>query len=355
MLFGDMSTLAVTAICGGKNMTTNQDFYDSIDSALTPEQAAQAMALAEGDTAKPAETGSTPNAATDEGEQAKVDKQDESAKPKANDEDGVTAENAVVLAKDGKHTIPYERLEKARQSERHWREQAENAQYQLSELQAQAQARADAGINPTKADNLVAQAEAAIDAGADVDLFGDFSEEALAAGVRKLVSMQVEQQVKAQMGQALAPLVEKQQKEAQSAHYDTIYGKHPDADSIAESSEFNEWVNKQPSVVRTAYQNLFDPQVGGTADQIVEVFDAFKASNGSGKSNGAAPSNRNAAQTALSSMKAEPPSSLSSIPGGRGNGSAVLDGAADMSGVELLQATRNMTPQQVEAWLNRSI
>lgn len=355
MLFGDMSTLAVTAICGGKNMTTNQDFYDSIDSALTPEQAAQAMALAEGDTAKPAETGSTPNAATDEGEQAKVDKQDDSAQSKANDEDGITAENAVVLAKDGKHTIPYDRLEKARQGERHWREQAENAQYQLSELQAQAQARADAGINPTKADNLVAQAEAAIDAGADVDLFGDFSEEALAAGVRKLVSMQVEQQVKAQMGQALAPLVEKQQKEAQSAHYDTIYGKHPDADSIAESAEFNDWVNKQPSVVRAAYQNLFDPKVGGTAEQIVEVFDAFKASNGVESPKSAAPNQRSAAQTALANSRVAPPSSLSSIPGGRSAGSNTLDATADMGGAEMLAATSGMTPQQIEAWLNRRI
>lgn len=348
-------TLAVTAICGGENMTTNQDFYDNINSALTPEQAAQALALAEGDTAKPAETGSKPEAATDEGETSKVGDKDDSAQSKANDEDGITAENAVVLAKDGKHTIPYDRLEKARQGERHWREQAENAQYQLSELQAQAQARADAGQTQTKTDQLVAQAQAAMEDGVDAELFGDFSEEALKAGVSKLVDLKVEQRVQAEVSKALAPLLEKQQKEASSAHYDAIYGKHPDADSIAESAEFSDWVNKQPSVVRAAYQNLFDPKVGGTAEQIVEVFDAFKASNGVGSPKSAAPNQRSAAQTALANSKVAPPSSLSSIPGGRSAGSNTLDATADMGGAEMLAATSGMTPQQIEAWLNRRI
>lgn len=50
--------------------------------------------------------------------------------------------NPVVLAKDGVHTIPYEKLVEARDGEKHWKAQAEAAQQQLAALQAQADQRA---------------------------------------------------------------------------------------------------------------------------------------------------------------------------------------------------------------------
>lgn len=342
-------------------MTTQQDFYDNIDGALTPEQAAQAYALAAtGDTSAelensgvPATTTATEEGKGDDGEAAGQAK-GESGKGGAEagtGEEGIDPSKAVVLARDGKHTIPYERLEKARQGEQHWRAQAEAAQQQLSELQAQAQARADAGQAPTTTDNMVAKAEAAIEAGVDASLFGDFSEEALAAGIQKLV----EQQVQARVNQALAPLTQKQQQDAATDHYSAIYGKHPDADSIAQSSEFEAWVNSQPSVVRNAYLGLFDPQTGGTAEQIIEVFDAFKAATIPQKSETSAANNKGAASAAVANAKAEPPSSLSSIPGGRAAGSNALDATADMTGLEMMVATQNMTPQQLEAWLNRTV
>lgn len=153
---------------------TNESFFSDIDGALTPEQASQAFALAEqGDTVK-TETGDAPasTTATDDQSAATTQEQDEqkqaaspnkddaSGKDKVGttDETGIDPAKAVVLAKDGVHTIPYDRLEKARQGEQHWRAQAEAAQQQLAELQARAQARADAGQAPTKTDNMVAQA-----------------------------------------------------------------------------------------------------------------------------------------------------------------------------------------------------
>lgn len=332
--------------------------YTTIEGALSPEQAAAALAAGEGDTSAKLENGGTPDATTVTDDAAATDG-DNKAKPDAaatGDGASATTEagepaNAVVMARDGVHTIPYETLVKHREGEQHWKAQAEAAQQQLAELQAQAQARADAGTAPTKTDNMVATAEAAIEAGADVGIFGDFSEEALAKGIATLV----EQQVQARVNAALEPLATKQAKDAAAAHYDAIYSKHPDADSIAQSTEFAAWVNAQPSAVRNAYWGLFDAKTGGTAEEIVEVFDAFKAASTPNPNTPAAADPKAAASAAVAAAKATPPASLSSIPGARVEGASELDRAADMSGPDMLEATKNMSPAQIEAWLDRQI
>ena len=318
--------------------------YTTIEGALTPEQAAAALAAGEGDTSAELDNGGTPDATTVTDEAA------------TGEGAGTTTEagdpaNAVVMARDGKHTIPYETLVKHREGEQHWKALAEAAQQQLADLQAQAQARADAGTAPTKTDNMVATAEAAIESGADVGIFGDFSEEALAKGIATLV----EQQVQARVSAALEPLATKQAKDAAAAHYDAIYSKHPDADSIAQSAEFAAWVNAQPSAVRNAYWGLFDPHTGGTAQEIVEVFDAFKGTGTPNPNTPAAADPKAAASAAVAAARATPPASLSSIPGARVEGASELDRAADMSGPDMLEATKNMSPAQIEAWLDRQI
>ena len=318
--------------------------YTTIEGALSPEQAAAALAAGEGDTSAELENGGTPDATTVTDDAA------------TGEDAGTTTEagdpaNTVVMARDGKHTIPYETLVKHREGEQHWKAQAEAVQQQLAELQAQAQARADAGTAPTKTDNMLATAEAAIESGTDVGIFGDFSEEALAKGIATLV----EQQVQARVSAALEPLATKQAKDAAAAHYDAIYSKHTDADSIAQSTEFAAWVNAQPSAVRNAYWGLFDAQTGGTAEEIVEVFDAFKAANTPNPNTPAAADPKAAASAAVAAARATPPASLSSIPGARVEGASELDRAADMSGPDMLEATKNMSPAQIEAWLDRQI
>ena len=327
--------------------------YTTIEGALSPEQAAAALAAGEGDTSAELENGGAPDATTVT-DDAATDGDNEADAAATGDGASATTEagepaNAVVLARDGKHTIPYETLVKHREGEQHWKAQAEAAQQQLAELQAQAQARADAGTAPTKTDNMLATAEAAIEAGADVGIFGDFSEEALAKGIATLV----EQQVQARVNAALEPLTAKQAKDAAAAHYDAIYSKHPDADSIAQSTEFAAWVNAQPSAVRNAYWSLFDAKTGGTAQEIVEVFDAFKAVSTPNPNTPAAANSKAAASAAVSAAKATPPASLSSIPGARVEGASLLDRTAGMSGPEQLAAIEGLSPEQTNAWLDR--
>lgn len=345
--------------------------YSNIDGALTPEQAALALAGGEGDTSAELDNGGAPeatqaqddNAATngdDNGKQAEAAA--DPAKDAATTTEAEDPAKAVVLARDGKHTIPYKTLVKHREGEQHWKAQAEAAQQQLAALQQQAQARADAGAAPTKTDNMVATAEAAIEAGADADLFGDFSEEALAKGIKDYAKQlakedraAIKAEVLAVVAKELAPIKQERAKSAAEAHYDAIYTKHPDADSIAQSTEFAAWVNAQPSAVRNAYWGLFDAKTGGTAEEIVEVFDAFKGATTPKTTTTAAADPKAAAKAAVASTKSEPPASLSSIPGARADGADVLYRTADMSGPEMLDATAGMSPAQIEAWLNRQM
>ena len=343
-------------------MTTETEDYDGgTDDALSTEAALAALMELEGsgDTgAKPDEAAAPTAATADDDTTEAADGKPTDAKANEGDgkgsaltEEQLTAENAVILAKDGKHTIPFDRLEKARQGEQHWRAQAEAAQQQLVALQQQAQARADAGQAPTKTDNMVATAEAAIEAGVDAGLFGDFSEEALAAGIQKLVAAQV----RAQVAQAMQPMQAKHQQDVVSEHERVIYGAHPNADSIVQSAEFAAWVDSHPTTVRNALWQTFDPQQGGTAVEVVEVLDAYAKASGQSKPSTPTSASKDAAKSAIAATPAEPPASLSSIPGGRVDGRSVFDRMDDMDGEELYLATENMTPEQLDQWLARSI
>ena len=372
---------------------TTTDYLDSLNGEeLTAEQAAQLLELAEGDTgfdpdrsAAPA----TPSAANDTSEddeaarkageeqqqeqQAQAAAAQSPAKPDTTDgadkANGGEAEpdpdNAVILAKDGKHTIPYDKLVQARESEREWKAKAEQAQQELDVLRAQAQARADAGEQATQADKNAEAAQAAIDAGADPGLFGDFSEEALAAGIQKLVESRVEAVMKS-VDASLEPIHRQQQLTATEAHYQAIYQAHPDADSIVESKELDDWIKAQPSFAQAGYRAALE---AGTTDQVIELFDAFKQATGTqveapagaddkAKEAAAAaqqPDPKAAAAAAIAKAKEQVPTSLTDVPGGAAGPANASEVVAAMDPASQLEAMSGWTPEQIEAHLNRAL
>lgn len=326
---------------------------------LTPQQAAQLLQMGDttGDTGVTApEPSSGPAAAP---AAATPPTKTETTPPA---DDSLTAENAVILAKDGKHTISYDKLVQARETARAAQTEAqalaaqlEAAKQQLSDLQAQAQARADAGQAPTSTDNQVAAAQAAIDAGADPAIFGDFSEEALAKGIAKLVDQQVAARMAA-IDAKLQPIEQQAATDATTAHFKAIYDAHPDADSVVESQEFAAWKGAQPAVVRAALDHALTK---GSSTDVIEVFSAFKKASGQASNNPAATAGQvspaEAAKAAIAKAAAPIPASLTDIPGGRVAGTNVLEAMNDMSGRELLGAMSTMTPEQIEAYLNSTI
>ena len=257
--------------------------------------------------------------------------------------------NPVVLAKDGVHTIPYEKLVEARDGEKHWKAQAEAAQQQLAALQAQAEQRAAAGQAPTTADAAVAQAAAAIEAGVDPDLFGDFSEEAIAKGVQKLVDARVAA-VEAKLAEVMRPLQAKAQVTEAEKHFQAIYQAHPDADSLAESAELKSWINTQPSFVRQGFEAVLSQ---GTTTQVIELLDAFKAANGRTQTPPAAQNAAEAAKAVIAKAQTPVPASLSDIPGSAAGPADELEAIRQMSASDLMGKLEGKTPDQIEALMAR--
>lgn len=313
--------------------TTQAEYFqaNAVDGELTAAQMMELVQLPEGDIAlasTASANGSVPAAASDAQTQEPTDTQSNTTATAPTD-----AQAQVILAKDGVHTIPFEKLVEAREEGKHWKAQAQAAQDALAALQAQADARAEAGKAATATDKAVEAASAAIEAGADPDLFGDFSEEAIRAGVKKLVAEQaasLRESIRAELQQELAPIKQaKQVDEAEQAR-NLVLSKHPDAASIAESAELEQWVQSKPAFVRGAYQQVI---TGGTPAQVVELLDAFKAETKPATANAGAEA---AAAKAIANAKTRSPSSLSDIPGGVAASTNPAEGLADASAQDLI-------------------
>jgi nucleotide-binding universal stress UspA family protein len=350
--------------------TSQQDSFESAGGELSADQLTQMLnAGLHGDTsAVSEEPGGAPATATDPASTPAAPAVEAVAKPGG---DAAPAEpdpaNAVVLAKDGKHTIPYEKLEQARQGEQRWKSEAERetaraaaAEAALAELQAQAGQRAADGKAPTETDKLAAQAGAAIEAGADPELFGDYSEEGMRAGLLKLHAATREQlkaelkaELQAEVERELAPLRQHRQASAEEVHSNAIYTAHPDVDSIAQSAEFDAWLKAMPSYAQSAARGVLD---GGTTEQVVELFKDYKSATAAS----AAPAPKDppndpakAAKEKLAALEVPVPNSLSDIPGGRPGGGTLFERLDSLQGADLFNAMNDLTEEQREGFLNR--
>ena len=333
---------------------------------MTAEQAAQLLELADqGDTdALSSEEGSEPGAApvvaaSAEGVQATEDVTNDDSASSADTE--IDPAKAVVMAKDGVHTISYDKLVAAREGRQAAEAKAQDALQQLQEaqkeletLRTQAQTRADAGVAATDTDQNLAAAEAAMDAGVDPGIFGDFSEEALAKGVQAIYSKGVPALVAQLVKQHLAPLQQQQALTEQDAHEAAIYAKHPDADSVFESKELQEWIDAQPTFAKQGIESVL---ANGSTAQVIELIDTYKAATGKAQAAAAAPSAESvqaAAKQAIAAAKPPVPASLSDIPGGRAGPATGNEALANLGALDMAEALMDKTPEQIEAFLNRS-
>lgn len=219
------------------------------------------------------------------------------------------APEPVVLAKDGVHTIPYTELVEARRMATEAKQRADELEAALAAAKTPA-ASTPATAPPDSKPEGTTQT---------IELFGDFSEEAMVKGIEKLVDIRVKA-ITADLDKRLGPTEAAAETAAHEAHFTTIYQAHPDADSIAESAELKAFIDKQPSFVRDGYRNVL---TNGTAAQVVELFTTYKEATGvaSRPSNTAATAAPavdpvKAAEAAIAAAKLPPPTSLSDIPAG---------------------------------------
>jgi len=342
-------------------MTTSQqnEFIQSLEGELTPQDAAKLLSMADGDTPAPSEeTVSEPAASTSSVEVTPKSEGGQEATPPASEVEPDPA-NTVILAKDGKHTIDYNKLVEARNGEKNAKAEADSLRQQLAVLQAEAQVRATAGQAPTAIDNAAAAAQAAIDEGIDPAIFGDFSEEALTKGIQQVVEQKVVAQVEARVKQTLEPIQQKHAVDATTAHYAAIYGKHPDADSIVESKELGDWIGSQPSFVRDAYVNVLS---NGSTEQVIEMLDRFKEATGTTQvepkpdAANAAEAAKAAAKAAIANTKTAVPSSLTDFPAGKpGVAASDFEVAAEMDAHKLLENMSGWSQDKINDFLDRRL
>lgn len=306
----------------GAKLNQNEFFEaNQVDGNLSEAQMMQMLNLPEGDST-PVVQSSEPDAAA-------------TPDPKTDVVEKVEAE-PVILAKDGVHTIPFEKLTEAREAEQHWKRVATEAQ-QLLEAQKAAQTVAEKVETPA----------------VDGDLFGDFSEEAIAKGVEKLVSAKaaaIQAEFDAKLNAVLAPLQEQRAKSAEESHFSAIEAAHPDVESVAQSAELAKWIDAQPSFVRDGYKAVI---AQGTAEQVIETLNAFKAATGKLASAPAKPDVLAAAQAAIAKAQSKPPMSLSEIPAGSHAASDEVAAMLEMSSTGIMSKFDGKSSDQIMALMSR--
>lgn len=328
------------------------------DGNWSPEQAAQYLeASMNGDTSQGESIDTPADTAADEQTTEPDDKDDMPATeapadtPNDSSNDDVEGEK-VVLARDGIHTIPYEKLVEARERDRVSQEALAAANAELEILRKQAQT--PATVAPTQQEQDIETAQAAIDAGVSPDYFGDFSEEALADGINRLIDERVKAQVDAQVAQALQPMQAREQESAAEAHMRTIYEAHQDADSVVESGEFNTWKASQPTYVQAALDGVL---AQGTAEQVVELLNNYKQSTNSTAEPAKAdkPSSddlKAKAREAVNNAAPPIPASLSDIPGGHKGATSITEQMDSMSGIDIADEMMSWSAEKREQYLN---
>lgn len=268
---------------------------------------------------------------------------------------------APIASKSGAYTIPYEKLEQSRERVKSLEGENESLRAQLAELNAKqqanleqaedkAQARADAGKAQTQADQNLEAAKTAMGQGVDASLFGDFSEEGIAKGIAALMERTREElraELREEAARELKPLKDREAQEIKDSHYSAILEKHPDANEIVQSSQFAAWHASLPGFQRAAVDAVLNPETGGTAAEVIEVFDTFKAQTGKA----AAPAAQDKGKAP--EVQRRVPHSLSEIAGEQHQDIAQqVMASAGTDPNALIERMQDMTPEQIERVMN---
>lgn len=242
---------------------------------------------------------------------------------------------AVVLAKDGKHTIPFEELEKARQEAKQW-EQASREKDALIEQLKSAQAQDEASGDTQATDELLES------------LREDYP--MLADAMQKLVDMKVNEAV-ASVKRAIEPLQQRAETTALEAHFDAIRKAHEDYESIVDSGKLDEWAKALPAYARTGALRVIEE---GNAQEVIELLNAYKAVTPAEPT----PSKEDIAKKAQQAIdkakdKTTVPRSLSDVPSGGLPASEELGAFTNMSDTALMGAFMKMDPNKINEKLAR--
>ncbi|MDO5288538.1 MAG: hypothetical protein Q4F13_02745 [Pseudomonadota bacterium] len=256
----------------------------------------------------------------------------------------------LIASKSGKYGIPYEKLTEARQQRDEFKSERDAFKAKYETLLALMEGKQQA--EPEKTQSPVDAAEAVN----PKDLFADFTEEGIAKGVVLLAEQRAQAIVEAKLKEALTPLQQQQQVSAAQAHWNAIVSAHQDAEEVADSAEFKQWVDKQPGYAQGAIVQALQH---GTADQVIEVLSAFKAqAELDAKQTQTKPADKpdaavqSAVEKARSQAAAQPPVSLSEMPGAPAASDSERVAAIASDPVALMDFMAGLSPEKQMRLMN---
>lgn len=246
-----------------------------------------------------------------------------------------------ILAKDGKHYLPFEVLQQERQTTQELKTQLQEVQNQASQMQSmlaelQQAKEDDAGTGTTEAQqDVLAKYE-----GFFPDIAEDlkpYIEAMIAEGIEKGSNAKLKD-LEARLDQVQEAAYNAWVESERNAHFKAIADKIPDHETIADSKEFLEWKDNLPGYLKEATQKVFEQ---GTAQQVIEMYQAFKRDTGAGKPKAVEETvNLKAeAENKISGIKKPVPGSLGDIPTGV---------AGEFSAEDEILKNPDATPAQLE-------
>jgi hypothetical protein len=250
----------------------------------------------------------------------------------------VATEDPVLLAKDGKNTIPYSELEAARSRADQFETLTKEQGNLIESLKAAKVA--DKGTGDTEAQD---------------DVLKEFKEQypdiasTLAPALQKLIDAGVSlktAELEKRFNEALAPVQQATQDTQVDSHFASITKAVPDFEALRDSGEVEKWIDTQPSYIKSAATRVLNE---GTAAEVIELFKNYKEVHAS-----AAPAKglskeeiETRAAEAIAKAKGVKPVSLSDIPGGT---NAASDGEPTTT-TGWSEKFSKMTPEQIMAQL----
>lgn len=332
-------------------MTTVQDFFSTneVTGALTPEQAAQLLELPhQGDTVEQTEQAAAPAPAPAPDTSAAEPNTKTDPAP-----DELSADNAVILAKDGKHTIPFDKLAEARESAQLAAAERDAAVQRAAELQAQLDA-AKQTAAPTQ------QAAPAV----DLTALRKERLQALASGDDER-ALQLDEQIDAERdrladeraAQRMAAKIEQDQAQAAANALQRVATELKVQYPALDQSSPKYSPGAEAFVV--AERDLLISQGVKVDDALRQAVNkaapVFGWSNGQPTPKPDAKSAAEAAAAAIANAKAPTPATLSDIPGGKPAGLTLEEQMAAKSGPEMLDVMQSMSKDQIVEFMNRII
>ena len=306
-----------------------EQYFEKLEGELTDEQMARFL-TGNGDTA----IEETPALDTEE---VKEEEQKEEVKP-------------VILAKDGVHTIEYEKLVEARNDAKAAKEEVESLRNTLAEREAlleslKAAKEQDAATGTTEATDSLRESVKE-----DFPELLELMEHSNASVVKELRAEMAE--LKKQISADLAPVMKTTNDTIAEKHFGTIRDAHKDFDDIMAAPEIMEWVDKHPGPIKAAYMNIIEH---GTAKDVIDMVTAFKDAH-------PAPVGDTTDTVAMKAAEAEKkatgksvPKSLSDIPAGTAAHHDEAGAMQNMTPVQLMNKFVGKSPNEIMECLDRTI